>query len=142
MAHNRMTQPPKVTFATKIYHPNVDDDGSICVQLLKLEQWKPATKLSTGTRVQADSFRAIRCVFNVDTHHIQSPWVAHWSKRSTIIGHIIRSRVVVVFEALVNLLVSPNPDDPLQDSIANEYKTDTKAFEKTAKEWTAKYANS
>ncbi|KAJ3038729.1 hypothetical protein HDV00_000389 [Rhizophlyctis rosea] len=38
-------KPPKVKFATKIYHPNIDDDGSICVGLLKTEVWKPATKL-------------------------------------------------------------------------------------------------
>ncbi|KAJ3091019.1 Ubiquitin-conjugating enzyme E2 4 [Quaeritorhiza haematococci] len=39
-------KPPKVKFATKIYHPNVDDDGSICMGLLKSDVWKPATKLS------------------------------------------------------------------------------------------------
>ncbi|KNC96388.1 uncharacterized protein SPPG_08287 [Spizellomyces punctatus DAOM BR117] len=38
-------KPPKVKFATKIYHPNVDDDGSICIGLLKSEIWKPSTKL-------------------------------------------------------------------------------------------------
>lgn len=36
-----------IKFATKIYHPNVDDDGSICLQVLKTEQWKPATKLGS-----------------------------------------------------------------------------------------------
>jgi len=35
----------KIKFATKIYHPNIDDDGSICVVLLKSDVWKPATKL-------------------------------------------------------------------------------------------------
>ncbi|KAI8338509.1 ubiquitin-conjugating enzyme/RWD-like protein [Chlamydoabsidia padenii] len=38
-------KPPKVKFVTKIYHPNIDDDGSICVDLLKSDVWKPATKI-------------------------------------------------------------------------------------------------
>ncbi|CAG8467782.1 9065_t:CDS:2 [Diversispora eburnea] len=35
-----------IKFITRIYHPNVDDDGSICVNLLKTDVWKPATKIS------------------------------------------------------------------------------------------------
>ncbi|KAJ3336764.1 Ubiquitin-conjugating enzyme E2 D1 [Gonapodya sp. JEL0774] len=38
-------KPPKVKFLTKIYHPNVDDDGSLCVGTLKTDVWKPSTKL-------------------------------------------------------------------------------------------------
>ncbi|KAI8328870.1 ubiquitin-conjugating enzyme/RWD-like protein [Choanephora cucurbitarum] len=38
-------KPPKIKFVTKIYHPNIDDDGSICVDLLKPDIWKPATKI-------------------------------------------------------------------------------------------------
>ncbi|KAI8968471.1 ubiquitin-conjugating enzyme/RWD-like protein [Mycotypha africana] len=38
-------KPPKMKFITKIYHPNIDDDGSICVDLLKPDIWKPATKI-------------------------------------------------------------------------------------------------
>lgn len=38
---------PTVTFATRIYHPNVTNDspGAICLGLLKAENWKPSTKL-------------------------------------------------------------------------------------------------
>ncbi|RHZ44781.1 hypothetical protein Glove_709g42 [Diversispora epigaea] len=39
-------KPPSVKFITRIYHPNIDDDGSICVNLLKTDVWKPATKIS------------------------------------------------------------------------------------------------
>jgi len=37
-------KPPKITFKTKIYHPNVDDKGNICLPIISPENWKPATK--------------------------------------------------------------------------------------------------
>ncbi|KAI8830736.1 putative UBC5-E2 ubiquitin-conjugating enzyme [Chytriomyces cf. hyalinus JEL632] len=39
-------KPPKVKFATKIYHPNVDEDGSICIGVLKPDVWKPSNKIA------------------------------------------------------------------------------------------------
>ena len=39
------------------------------------------------------------------------------------------------------LLSAPNPDDPLDNEIANVWKTDIAKAQKTAKEWTALYAN-
>eukprot|EP00732_Lithocolla_globosa_P007564 Lithocolla_globosa_v1_NODE_9815_length_665_cov_8.501639.p1 type:complete len:153 gc:universal NODE_9815_length_665_cov_8.501639:611-153(-) len=38
-------KPPKVKFVTKIYHPNVDADGNVCVELLVATNWKPATQV-------------------------------------------------------------------------------------------------
>ena len=32
--------PPKVMCKTKIYHPNIDYDGNVCLNMLK-EDWKP-----------------------------------------------------------------------------------------------------
>ncbi|KAJ3066251.1 hypothetical protein HDU99_003905 [Rhizoclosmatium hyalinum] len=34
-----------VKFNTKIYHPNVDEDGSICIGVLKPDVWKPSNKI-------------------------------------------------------------------------------------------------
>lgn len=85
---------PAVRFATRIYHPNVtnDADGSICVALLKPENWKPASRLSA------------------------------------------------VLVALRALLAEPNPDDPLEERIAAEFRTDEAEFRKHAREYVERYA--
>ena len=87
-------KPPVVTFATRIYHPNVtnDNQGNICLAMLKSENWKPA------------------------------------------------SRLQAVLEAVRALLVEPQPDDPLEARIADEYKNNRKEFEKQAKYYVSKYA--
>ncbi|KAK3307423.1 ubiquitin-conjugating enzyme/RWD-like protein [Chaetomium strumarium] len=85
---------PTITFATRIYHPNITNDnlGNICLPLLKAENWKPSTRLLS------------------------------------------------VLEALRQLLVEPLPDDPLEARIADEYRSDRKEFEKTARNYVQRYA--
>ena len=84
--------PPKVLFRTKIYHPNIDKLGRICLDILK-NKWSPALQ--------------------------------------------IRS-VLLSIQALMSL---PNLDDPLDQEIADYWKSDQEGAIEKAKEWTLQYAN-
>jgi len=83
--------PPKVRFMTKIYHPNVDKIGRICLDILK-DKWSPALQIRT---------------------------------------------VLISIQALVG---APNVDDPLDVQVAEAWKADAAAAQRTAAEWTLKFA--
>ena len=83
--------PPKCRFLTKVYHPNIDKVGRICLDILKAK-WTPALMISK------------------------------------------------VLISIQSLLGDPNPDDPLDTAVALEWKENKPLALKTAKEWTAKYA--
>ncbi|KAI0409026.1 ubiquitin-conjugating enzyme [Xylaria palmicola] len=85
---------PQLTFATRVYHPNVTNDsvGHVCLGPLKPENWKPAGRLRA------------------------------------------------VLEAARQLLVEPNPDDPLEPRIADEYRQNRPEFDRNARSYVARYA--
>ncbi|TWW64633.1 Ubiquitin-conjugating enzyme E2 N [Takifugu flavidus] len=69
---------PKVRFMTKIYHPNVDKLGRICLDILK-DKWSPALQIRT------------------------------------------------VLLSIQALLSAPNPDDPLANDVAEQWKKNESA---------------
>ncbi|KAG5989156.1 hypothetical protein E4U54_004415 [Claviceps lovelessii] len=87
-------KPPALRFTTRVYHPNVTNDaqGSICLGLLKPENWKPSTRLAA------------------------------------------------VLEAVAALMLEPQPDDPLEERIADEYRRDRGAWETAVRGMVGRYA--
>ena len=83
--------PPKVRFLTKIYHPNVDKLGRICLDILK-DKWSPALQIRT---------------------------------------------VLLSIQALMS---APNPDDPLDNTVADVWKKDEAKALETAREFTKNFA--
>ncbi len=84
--------PPKVRFMTKIYHPNIDKLGRICLDILK-DKWSPALQIRT------------------------------------------------VLLSIQALLSAPNPDDPLDNQVANHWKMRHDDALKQARQWTEKFAH-
>lgn len=83
--------PPRVTFKTKVFHPNINAQGGICLDILK-DQWSPALS------------------------------------------------VAKVLLSISSLLTDANPKDPLVPEIARLYVEDRAEFDRTAREWTQRYA--
>lgn len=82
---------PKVRFMTKIYHPNIDKLGRICLDILK-DKWSPALQIRT------------------------------------------------VLLSIQALLSAPNPEDPLENDVAEQWKVNEAQAIATAKQWTKMYA--
>lgn len=46
ISHNYPYEAPKVKCKTKVFHPNIDLEGNICLNILR-EDWKPVLSVST-----------------------------------------------------------------------------------------------
>lgn len=50
------------------------------------------------------------------------------------------NKIADVLKLVRTVLAAPQPDDAVEQGIADQFKNDRKAFDKVAKEWVGKYA--
>lgn len=107
--------PPLITFATRVYHSNIDGLGRIALDRLG-EKWSSTLTIREG---------------------IYDSWLLAVKQRLNP-KLIYENSVVLVRIAL--LMQFPLPHKPLVPEVAHIYLTDRPRYEETAREWTRKYA--
>ncbi|KAH1057232.1 hypothetical protein J1N35_035297 [Gossypium stocksii] len=116
-------QPPIVTFATPIYHPNIDNGGRICLDILNLPPkgaWQPSLNISTVLT----SIRLLLSEPNPDD-----------GLMCEAVSRLCQDKLI-----FFSFLCFPFAFDMLMNLQSREYKYNRQAFDQKARSMTEKYA--
>lgn len=95
--------PPKVKCTQKIYHPNIDLEGNVCLNILR-EDWKPVLNLNAVI---------------VGLQVIWRPFGARWKSCKLIIWQF--------------LFLEPNASDPLNKEAAEDLRSNRDGFKRNVR---------
>jgi len=85
-------------------------------------------------------FKAPKVKFNTKIYHPNVKSDGQLCNEVLNDGWSPQLKIPEVLMTIRQVLVEPNPDNPLEPEIANIFKENRTQFNKTAKEWTKKYA--
>jgi ubiquitin-protein ligase len=92
-------KPPEVRFVTSIYHPNVDEQGKICVDLLNTsETWKPTTPLVDVVKAVVD------LIDNPKIDHALNPGMLNFFFFIIYVGFLLQKSPVNIHQINLNLI--------------------------------------
>lgn len=97
--------PPKVRCKEKIYHPNIDLEGKVCLNILR-EDWKPVLNLNA-------------VIVGLQVRHG--------------VGGSLGLAVLLTFWCLQFLFLEPNASDPLNKEAAEDLRQNREGFKRNVR---------